>query len=467
MDEEQKKKTYTPAPEVDRELQTTWEAILEAYVGMITVTEGAKRLGLSRNHFQTKMHKAMAAAVETLMPQPKGRKPKPPREQELEAKNAELERELRKANQRAESAERILEVATAFVKERNRSSRTKTTKEKAMGTPEREEPDGEARAKLQTTEYLRGQGLQVRHAAAAALMSVSTYGRYRNRNARGERLVNRRGPGPRELSPELQAVIAQRVRDTRGVLGAAALSKELPGTSRRICQTVKSEVLTALEQERKGAAMKVSVEQPGVIRGMDQKYLPNVDELLLICSDAAVPYRTTVEVVERYTGDAVAQVLEQDMREHGAPLVYRMDRASAHRVDEVVELLTNAKVLVLHGPPRLPRFYGQTEHQNQQHHAWLTSTLRGEDLHDECAKMKTELNLAPRRALGWESAEAKWKQRADVEDYREELWNEVQSRVARNWRRNDGQARIDVQRLAIEDALKSSGLLRVEVGGWC
>ena len=48
-------------------------------------------------------------------------------------------------------------------------------------------------------------------------------------------------------------------------------------------------------------------------------------------------------------------------------LVVRMDRAKAHRAPRVTALLDAHKVLVLHGPPRYPRFYGQLERQNREH----------------------------------------------------------------------------------------------------
>jgi hypothetical protein len=461
-----KKKSYVPAPEVDAELQDTWMTVLASYVGDMEVTEGAKRLGLSRNHFQTKMHKAMTAAVETLLPQPKGRPPKPARERELEAENERLRRELAKAREELESVERILGVATAFVKERSRASRTK--KEKSVSPSKPEEPDGEARAKLQTIEHLRAQGLKLKWAVAAVVSSPSSYGRWKQKCARGEALVKKRGPGPKLVTPELHSRIEARVRETHGIIGAAPLAKQL-GSSRRDCAKVKAAMQTQLELERKQSTMRVEVLAPGILRGMDQKYVHGRERLLLICADGQVPYRTTITAPEKYDGAAVLEVLKKDIAEHGAPLVYRMDRAASHRVPEVKSLLAEHKVLQLHGPARRPQYYGQTERQNREHEPWLWwGWSRGEDLLPVCETMKRELNQVPRRTLGWQSAQTRWENRPQVEGWREELWNEVQDRVARNWRQHEGQANIeDVERLAIEGALKSRGLVRIEAGGWC
>jgi len=49
----------------------------------------------------------------------------------------------------------------------------------------------------------------------------------------------------------------------------------------------------------------------------------------------------------------------------------RMDRASSHDTFAVHEVLREHEVLLLHGPPRYPQYYGQHERQNREHQAWL------------------------------------------------------------------------------------------------
>jgi hypothetical protein len=52
-------KSYTPAPRVPSELLPRYKVMLEVLSGELTVSEGARRLGLSRNHFQTLMHRGL------------------------------------------------------------------------------------------------------------------------------------------------------------------------------------------------------------------------------------------------------------------------------------------------------------------------------------------------------------------------------------------------------------------------
>jgi hypothetical protein len=77
-------------------------------------------------------------------------------------------------------------------------------------------------------------------------------------------------------------------------------------------------------------------------------------------ADAAVPKRTTVDIAERYDADAVYEVLKKDIELHRAPLVC-MDRARQHDHPKVRALLDEHGILVLHGPPHYPQYYGQLE----------------------------------------------------------------------------------------------------------
>src|SRR5437660_8616116 len=91
-----KKKTYTPAPEVPSEIQDRYRAVLEVLAGTTTVAEAARRLGMSRNHFQTLMHRGLEGMIGGLSPGKAGRPARPAREVELEAERDKL---LRKTEQ--------------------------------------------------------------------------------------------------------------------------------------------------------------------------------------------------------------------------------------------------------------------------------------------------------------------------------------------------------------------------------
>jgi hypothetical protein len=137
-----------------------------------------------------------------------------------------------------------------------------------------------------------------------------------------------------------------------------------------------------------------------------------------------VPYRTSLVVADRYDSPAVARVVDDDFRHHGAPLVWRADRASCHRTDEVDEVLCAWGVLRLHGPAHLARFYGQLERQNREHRGWLASCPSQSvgELVDNTERMRHALNEDwRRRSLGWMTAAEKWATRVVPCDDRAEF----------------------------------------------
>src|SRR6267378_2679359 len=160
----------------------------------------------------------------------------------------------------------------------------------------------------------------------------------------------------------------------RGLCGARALACSA-GVSRRQAARVKREVMTELERERIAGCSRVLVHEPGVLRNLDQLYIGRrpAQQVALIASDAAVPYRTSARLVPCYSASEVARVLVEDFERHGPPLAMRMDRASQHDAGPVRELLRKHEVLMLHGPARYPQYYGQHERQNREHQAgWHT-----------------------------------------------------------------------------------------------
>ena len=112
------KKTYTALPAVPPELAARYEVIVAVMSGTMTVSEGARRLGLSRNHFQSLLHRALGSMIEELGPKSGGRPPMPPRERELEVETGKLRLENERLQRRVETAERILGVASGLLKGR-------------------------------------------------------------------------------------------------------------------------------------------------------------------------------------------------------------------------------------------------------------------------------------------------------------------------------------------------------------
>jgi transposase InsO family protein len=229
-----------------------------------------------------------------------------------------------------------------------------------------------------------------------------------------------------------------------------------------------------MEHERKRALARVTLTAPDVMRGLDGMHLLGADGALhaLFIADAAVPYRTHVQTSQRYDAQLVARAIRSDIESNGAPLVYRLDRASPHDSPAVLELLAAYRVLVLHGPPRCPRFYGQHERQNREHRAWEDElALLPFDEIEPCLEEILEAvnKLWRRRALNWRTPYEVWSARARLDVDRDALREEVKERafrINRTMNRRGKPADL-AERLAIEQALQARGYLRKEVGGWC
>src|SRR5262245_23222310 len=115
--------SYVAAPQVPTELTDRMQIVMAVLAGTMTMREGASKLGMARNNFQTLVHKTQQAMVESLQPKPTGRKPKPEGQAEMEA---ELER-LRRRNQKLESQlqtmDRLLGVAGEVITDLRESER--------------------------------------------------------------------------------------------------------------------------------------------------------------------------------------------------------------------------------------------------------------------------------------------------------------------------------------------------------
>jgi hypothetical protein len=331
---------------------------------------------------------------------------------------------------------------------------------------------------LQGVVRMRRLGLRAPLAAAIAGISVPTVTRWQRHLAQGLPLRVRHRTGPAaKSSAAAEREVTRLVRELRGQVGAATLGKTVRGISRRQAARVKAQALSAMERERKRRCARVHVTTAGVVRGFDQLQLTlkQGTRYGLIAADAAVPFRTSVVLVQRYDTASVVTALERDIAEYGAPLVYRMDRATCQRTSAVDELLQAHGVLRLHGPPRYPRYYGQLERQNREHREWLGAMqdLDDDEVLNELRLMCAALNgQRPRPTLGYRTAQAVWNERPTVDIDRTLLREEVRnvaSRIAKTLDPNHirGPVTDFAERLAIEQALTQRGYLRCEPGGRC
>jgi hypothetical protein len=96
-------KSYLPAPRVPSTLLPRSKVVLGVLGGELTVSEGARRLGLSRNHFQTLMRRGLSGLLGALANKPSGRPGTPVKEKKLLEESATLHREIERLRERAET----------------------------------------------------------------------------------------------------------------------------------------------------------------------------------------------------------------------------------------------------------------------------------------------------------------------------------------------------------------------------
>lgn len=466
----QRKKTYTAAPQVDPVLSERLKVMLEVLAGQRTVADGARALKLSRNHFQTILHRGLAGFADSITPKASGRPAKPPEVVLLEAQLERMRQENARLQERVGTTDRLLQAASGLLQGRIRPARQPRTRRPAGASGEDKGEAEPERGRLAAIDEMRSAGLTASFTAAIAGVHEATVRRWRACARRREQRCSRLG----RVTPEARRQACELVRSLKGLVGAESLRHSVAGLSRREAARLKAETLGAMERERKAALTRVDVTMPDVMRGMDGMYFHGVDGRAhaLISADCAIAYRTSVTVGPRYDARLVQEALMADIQRNGAPLVYRLDRAKAHDVDAVRELLDAHGVLVLHGPPHCPRFYGQLERQNREHRAWTTQLahLPLEAMQPCLEEMLLAVNASwRRRTLGWQTASEVWDRRPRPEVDRCNLRLEIEERAARIERelQRRGKPADWAERLAIEQALATRGYLRQTPGGWC
>jgi transposase InsO family protein len=449
--------TYTPAPELpnDPSLRQRFMEIVAVLAQIQTVSAAARSLDLSRNHFQTILHRVIAAMIDAMTPKPAGRPAKPEREAELEAELERLRAENEALTIRTEAIERMLKVVGGYASGTTPLPRSRGKKTKS------EDPEP-ARIRREAVKAMREQGVPTKLCVAALGVSPSTV-----RRCAKVKSAPPKQPKPRD--PAACNRVRSVVRATHGLVGATNLGK-MSGLPRRTCAEIKRRELRELELERKARCATVSIVVPGVVRGFDAMHVDSMDgkAYWLVAADASIPYRTSITTVPTYDAEQVMAALVADFEAHGPPLVLRLDRIACQRTTEVEDLLTRYQVLALHGPPRHPYYYGQLERQNREHRSWYD--VLGRVSLGELARageaMRRALNtLWPRPTLdGW-TAEQAWRARSAPDVSRRELITEVERRVSGLVRA--GVEKLHARRIAIESALTQRGLLTINQGGWC
>lgn len=465
MNEEPKdpSSNYTTAPEIPADLAPRLVLILQVLSGAKTLSDAAREANLSRNHFQSLLNRAVGSMIGALAAKEPGRKPKPQALSELEQRLKKLEQENNRLKKRVEATDELIMVAGELLHGQRRPGQ-RTRRVRKDGEPDDAEPEPH-RYILDRVDRMHALGQTLIRAARLVGVDASTVRRWRC--ARRERIT-------RAVPASLATHAEQLVRELHGLIGAGALSHAVVGLSRRQAARLKARTLTLLERERQRQLSRITVAKAGLIRGLDAMHLSTVSGkcYALVCADASIPYRTMVSLGGHYDAELVARTIVQDIERHGAPLILRADRARAHDSPMVQKILEDHQVLMLHGPPRYPRFYGQLERQNREHRAWLEALLdpQGQSMQVLLEQMIHCLNtLWPRRALGWKTAAEVWNARTDIRIDRQAFKKEVQSRARYLERNVDLRAKPAdlIERLAIEQTLGNLGYLHRQKGGWC
>lgn len=469
--------SYTPSPAVPAEVTPRLAAIVEVLAGLKSVSEAARSLGLSRNHFQSILHRAVFALVESISIKPGGRPRRSTEVTRLQAELKRLQRENTRLTKQVDSTHRLLEVAGGLLHGRIRPTRRQTRTRKSEGKrhdPQDSEPDGGRGDLLEGVDEMRGFGLSAQLAAAIAGVHASTVRRWRVRARDQTALGYSRRRRARPISRAAATSAEDLVRRLHGLIGADALRHSVEGLSRRAAGCVKAQTLRAMERERKASLKRLTITEPGVVRGFDAMYFATTSEPLyaLIGADGAIPYRTSLSTALHYDAEGVARALADDFDHHGAPLVLRCDRARAHASPTVRTILAAEGVLVLQGPPHCPRFYGQIERQNREHRRWMAALAPQRRPSTEAAlneMIHCVNDLWRRRTLHWQTAAEAWNTRprltVDRNAFREEV-HERALKIAHELQRRRQPADL-AERLGIERTLERMGYLRQELGGWC
>src|SRR5688572_22236169 len=139
------KPTYTKRPSAESSTLSRLDVIVKVQSGEMTVTDGAKALGLSRNHFQTVMHEALDAMIKSLEPKKAGRPAKDPHLRETEDESAKLRKENEELKKQVALQENALQALVDIVKQqsniRPRETRSKKQKSTTESTNDAAEDD--------------------------------------------------------------------------------------------------------------------------------------------------------------------------------------------------------------------------------------------------------------------------------------------------------------------------------------
>lgn len=126
------KKSYTPLPAIPKDLSERYQVLKEVLAGAMTVSEGARKLRISRNHFQSLMHRGEEGFIQGVSPKRAGRRAMPLSQRALLKLTERQQQEIANLRLQVETRDQLLQVARVLV-------RGHTLKAKGSKTPPEEE----------------------------------------------------------------------------------------------------------------------------------------------------------------------------------------------------------------------------------------------------------------------------------------------------------------------------------------
>jgi transposase InsO family protein len=413
---------YPSGPEAVERLGGSDEAkrrlrvLLEVLSGRCRVKDTCARLGLGEARLEQLRRRALLGALAALEPRPGGR---PPRRravtasqvEELAARVRELELELRVAQARAE----VAEIRGGTAAPRQRPARRRAPK--GAATPAADDDPPRAGAAAVPTANERGAAAVVgactappwaaaalrrprghrgvrgwarqrprRQAEAAARERVVTAAAWAQahgwerpavaaRLAVSARSLRRWTRGPARLSargrpvvrpaPALRQEVVAKLAEWGPRVGVGRLRAAFPAVARAELADLRDRYRRVLQDQRRGQLARLTWTRPGAVWAADFAWPPAAIEgrypRLVSVRDRASGVQLAWQPAAGETAAAACAVLAGLMREHGAPLVLKVDNGAAFDSAALQKLLSEHGVQGLYSPPYTPQYNGAAE----------------------------------------------------------------------------------------------------------
>jgi putative transposase len=219
--------------------------------------------------------------------------------------------------------------------------------------------------------WCTGRGTGV-HAAARHLgMRAATLYAWRRRWKR-DRLRSARRGRPARSGTAREREAARRCLEERGPhMSAIELWRRPPGLSRREAGKLLADHRQRYRRTHTRLMHRLTWHRWGAVWATDFTQAPcpvgGVGRKLLVVRDMAGKEALAVHAVSGERAGAVLPVLGEQFRQHGAPLVLKMDNGSAFISRALLAFLDEHGVAALYSPPRTPEYNGTCE----AGHTWI------------------------------------------------------------------------------------------------